>query len=144
MQTHIGCIRPDSASCFCNICRRKPTSLLDSASHILFRCVLDLERFELNCFTTNTQYRYAVQSGRVDDLRLLPPEFPLIRIKCRFHTFENKFHECCPGIGEWNTEMAASFVNVEAAVQSLVNDERQYWCNHGDRGLFFPIVCTNH
>jgi hypothetical protein len=138
LRPYSGCIRPDRGSCFCNICIRQPPSLLDSASHILFQCVLDLERFELNCFTTYAQYRYAVQSGRVDDLRLLPPEFPFIRIWCRFHTFENKHHDGCPGRGEWTTEMMAAFVNVEAAVQNLVNNERQYWCSHCDKGLFFP------
>ena len=55
---------------------RQPPSLRDSASHILFRCVLDLERFELTCYTTYSQYKFAVTSGRVDELHLLPPHFP--------------------------------------------------------------------
>ena len=138
---HNNCRPPDS--CYCDICRRQPPSLRDS-SHILFQYILDLERFELTCYTTYSQYQYAVQSGRVDDLRLLPPEFPFIRVMFRFHTFENKFHRHCPGRGEWNTIMTASFVNVATAVTCLANDERLYRCKHCKRGLFFPYICTGH
>jgi len=44
----------------------------------------DAERFELTCYTTYSQYKYAVQSGRVDDLRLLPPKFPFVQVRFRF------------------------------------------------------------
>jgi len=56
---HNNCRRPDN--CYCDICRSQPPSLRDSASHILFQCVLDLESFELTCYTTYSQYKYAVQ-----------------------------------------------------------------------------------
>jgi hypothetical protein len=111
-----------SDNCQCDICRRQPPSLLDSASHILFRCVLDIERFELNSYTTYPQYKYAVQSGRVHDIRLLPPEFPFIQIRCSFsrHAFDAKFHAHCPAREDFNATLRASFVNIETAVQCLL------------------------
>jgi len=136
-----SCNRTDN--CYCNICTRQPPSLRVSALHILFKCVIDLERFELTCHITYRQYKYAVQPGRVDDLRLLPPEFPFIRVVFRYHTLEHKFHHHCPGKGEWNTRMETSFVDIKTAVTCLANDERHYWCKHCERGLFFPIMCSH-
>jgi hypothetical protein len=46
---HNNCRRSDNS--YCDICRHQPPSLRDSASHILFLCILDLERFELTCYT---------------------------------------------------------------------------------------------
>ena len=100
----------------CNICLRQPPSPRDSASHILFKCVLDLERFELTCYTTYSQYKFAVASGLVDDLRLLPPRFPQVEIRFRFHTFENKFHHHCQGEGEWHKKMEVSFLDMKSAI----------------------------
>jgi len=102
--------------CHCNICTRQPPSLRDSASHILFRCVLDLKRFELTRYTTYSQYKFAVASGRVDDLRLLSPRFPQIEIMLRFLTFENKFHHHCQGEGEWHKKMEVSFLDMKSAI----------------------------
>jgi len=130
----------------CNICLRQPPSPRDSASHILFKCVLDLERFELTCYTTYSQYKFAVASGLVDDLRLLPPRFPEIEVMFRFHkfdTFENKFHQHCQGVGECNTRMEGNFLDVKSAIDSLVSNERHYWCKHCDRGFFFPPDCPH-
>jgi len=62
----------------------------------------------------------------------------------RFHTFEDKFLRHCPGRGEWNTLMTASFVNVATAVTRLATNERLYWCKHCKRGLFFPYICARH
>jgi len=130
-------------TCYCNICTRQPPSLRDSASHILFRCVLDLERFELTRYTTYSQYKFAVASGRVDDLRLLPPRFPQVEIRFRFHTFENKFHHHCQGEGEWTTQMERSFLDIKSAISGLLSNERLYWCKHCDKGLFFPPDCPH-
>ena len=129
--------------CYCNICMRQPPSLRDSASHILFRCVLDLERFELTRYTTYSQYKFAVASGRVDDLRVLPPRFPKVEVRFRFLTFENKFHHHCQGVGEWNTQMEGSFLDIKSAICSLVSNESFYWCKHCDKGLFFPPDCPH-
>jgi len=132
-------------TCHCNICVCQPPSPRDSASHILFKCVLDLKRFDLTCYTTYRQYKFAVESGRVDELRLLPPSFPEIELRFRFHTntFENKFHPHCQGEGEWDTRMEGSFLDMKSAIDSLVSNERHYWCKHCDRGLFFPPDCPH-
>ena len=136
-----NCRRPDI--CHCNICTRQPPSLRDSASHILFRCVLDIRCFELTCYTTYSQYKFAVESGHVDDLRLLPPRFSSVEIRFRFRILKEKFHLHCPGRGEWNTRMEGVFGDMKSAVSLLVSKERLFWCKHCDRGLFFPPDCSH-
>jgi hypothetical protein len=123
----------------------QPPSLRDSASHILFKCLLDLKRFDLTCYTTYSQYKFAVESGRVDELRLLPPRFPEIELRFHFHTstIENKFHQHCQGEGEWDTRMEGSFLDIKSAIDSLVSNERHYGCKHCDRRLFFPPDCPH-
>jgi len=128
---------------YCNICTCQPPSLRDSASHILFRRVLDLERFELTRYTTYSQYKLAVESGRVDDLRLLHPRFPQVEIRFRFLTVENIFHHHYQGVGEWNAQMGGSFLDTKSAISSLVSNERLYWCKRCDKGLFFPPDCPH-
>ena len=129
--------------CHCNICTRQPPSLRDSASHILFKWVLDLERFELTCYTTYSQYDFAIVSGRVDELHLLPPNFPRIVIRFRFRTFENRFHHHCQGELEWNTRMEGKFLDMKSAIDSLDSKERQFWCEHCDKGFFFLPDCEH-
>jgi hypothetical protein len=142
IRSYNDCMRP--STCQCNICTRQPPSLRDSASHILFRCVLDLKRFELTCYTTYNQYKFAVESGHVDDLHLLPPRFSSVEIRFHFKTFEKRFHLHCPGIGEWNTRMEGVFSDMKSAISLLVTNETFYWCRHCDRGLFFPPDCEHH
>jgi len=131
--------------CHCNICVRQSPSLRDSASHILFRCVLDLERFELTCYTTYSQYKFAVMSGRVDELHLLPPHFPRIELKFRYyyHTYEDRFHHRCQGELEWDAHLERNFLDMKTAIDNLLSDERQYWCKHCERGLFFLPKCEH-
>ena len=56
------------------------TSLAASAADILFRFTFNLELFGLSSDTTYDLYLYAVRSDRVGRRRLLPPEYPFIRI----------------------------------------------------------------
>jgi hypothetical protein len=145
LRPHNNCNRPDN--CYCDICKRQPPSLHDSASHILFRCVLDIERFELTSYITYGQYTYAVQSGRVDNFRLLPPEFPFIRILYKFHgdMLDDRYHDHCANNTEFDATIRTSFVDIETAVQSLVRYKRHYRCKHCERGLFFfPPTCPHH
>jgi hypothetical protein len=144
LQPFNNCNQPDR--CSCDICRRQPPSLLNSASYILFRFVLDLERFELNCYTTYPQYQYAVQSGCVDDMRPLPPEFPFMRIRCTFsrHAPNDRYHYHCPGRADIGAKLRANFETVAAAIQCLLIDERLCWCKHCERGLFFLQTCGHH
>ena len=129
-------------TCHCNICVRQPPSLRDSASHILFRCVFDLERFELTCYTTYSQYKFAVTSGRVDELHLLP-HFPRIELRFRCHTYEDRFHYRCQGELEWGAHLESNFPDMKRAIDNLVSNERQYWCKHCERGLFFIPNCEH-
>jgi hypothetical protein len=119
------CMRP--ANCQCIICTRQPPSLRDSASHILFNCVLDLERFNLTCYTTYSQYKFAAGSGRVDELSLLPPRFPVVEVRFRFLTFEERFHLHCPGRGYWNTRMEGVFGDIKSTIALLIKHESFYW-----------------
>jgi len=143
-----GVIRPFSTCvlpeiCNCNICMRQPPSLRDSASHILFKFILDLRRFELTSYTTYSQYKFAVESGYVDELGLLPPFFPRILVRFKFRTFEDKFHHQCRNELEWDILMESTFPNMRAAIDALVSNESLYWCKHCNRGLFFHPDCPH-
>jgi len=134
-----------SNTCHCNICVCQPPSLRPSASHILFRCVLDLERFELTCYTTYSQYKFAVTSGRVDELHLLPPRFPRIEIRFRYHwdTYEERFHHRCQGELEWYAHLQNNFPDMKTAIDTLASKEWEYWCKRCERGLFFLPDCEH-
>jgi len=144
LRPYHNCDLPDA--CRCNICVCQPPSLRDSASHILFRYVLDLERFELTQDTTYSQYRFAVMSGRVDELHLLPPRFPHIQIKFRHHWDsyeEERFHYHCRGELEYYAHLEKNFPNMQTAIDTLVSNECEYWCKHCERGLFFLPDCEH-
>jgi hypothetical protein len=141
LRPFLNCELPPT--CRCNICKREPPSLRDLASNVLFKCVLDLERFELTCFTTYSQYKFAVESGRVDELHLLPPNFPRIVLRFRFTVNKGRFHSDCQDGLEWDTRMEGIFAYMKSAIDSLVSNEHQFWCRHCQRGLFFFPNCEH-
>ena len=64
------------AACRSNICLRQPPSLHGAASHVLFRQVYSIRHmFRFGASNTFNEYVYAVRSGRVDEERLLRPNF---------------------------------------------------------------------
>jgi len=138
------CVHPDI--CRCNICVRNPPSLRDSASHTLFTCVLDIELFELTHNTTYTQYRFAVTSGRVDELHLLPPRFPRMEIRFRYdwNSFEERFHHHCQGGLENYAHLQSNFPDMKTAIDTLASNRGGYWCKHCERGLFFLPECDHN
>jgi hypothetical protein len=97
----------------------------------------------MTCYTTYGQYKFAVESGRVDDLRLVRPKFPIVEVTFRFRIFGDKLHLHCPGRGEWKTRMEGVFDDMRVAKSQLVSHERLYWCKHCDRGPFFSPDCQH-
>jgi hypothetical protein len=89
------CRLPDE--CSCSICNQQPPYLHDIISHTLFG--RHLKYFKLTVHTTFQEYVYAALPGCVETGNLLPPEYPIVRVWCRFYMFENKFHRDCPGQG---------------------------------------------
>ena len=65
-----------SPECTCKICKRQPTTLADSARHVLFNYTLYIDSFKLTVEKTYSQYVYAVLSNRVPLDNLLSPETP--------------------------------------------------------------------
>ena len=140
----INCQLP--AACRCNVCLRQPPSLRDAASHVLFRHVYTIRHsFHLGPNTTFNEYVYAVRSRRVNWERLLPPEFPNIRIRCASDTGHTRYHHVtCPGHGVWNVVMMTRFRTREGAIRVLSSWVNRFWCSHCSRGLFFPPACPEH
>jgi len=136
------CLRPDDCSCI--ICRRHPPSLLASASNTLFQLVLELDRFALTNETTYGQYVIAVRSRKVPPRRLLPPDFPLVRLRFRADAFSHKLHHHCPGKGTWEVEMKRTFETEIEAIISLTFLEKLFWCRHCRKGLFSTVGCLQH
>ena len=97
------------SNCSCIICKRQPPSLRDMCSDIYFR---NIQNFELTVFTTFEQYVSAVNSEQVHFEQLLPPEFPLIRIRFRYESFEIKFHRNCLGEGSRHGQISWNFKDI--------------------------------
>jgi hypothetical protein len=137
-----SCVATDT--CRCNVRIRQPTSLLASATHVVYHHVFNLTRFELSPCTTYDTYVYAVNSNRVDSLNLLPPEFPFIRVFFSYKRPNRRFHFSCPGMCPWNAYHESMFENVAMAVHELVTYRDVYWCEQCDRPLFFPCSCSQY
>ena len=84
---------------YCNIFKRQPSSLLASTAHIVFNLLLNLERLELTKDITYQQYLYAVNSNRVSNWKLIPPEYPALHVQFRFCCPRHRLHHECPGMG---------------------------------------------
>jgi len=123
-----GCLCPND--CSCTICRRQPPSLLASASNTLFQLVHELDRIALTNETTYGQYVIAVRSRRLPPRRLLPPDFPSVRLCFRSDAFSHKLHHHCLGKGTWEVDMKQTFESEIEAIISLVKLETLFGCRH--------------
>jgi hypothetical protein len=134
-----------SDDCKCKICTRHPPSLADSARHVLFNYTLHLDRFKLAVDTTHNGYVYAARSNRVPQANLLPPEAPLISMWfCYDIDSTFRFHRVCQGAGPWRTQSERAYDSTEEMIEGLITHKNHFWCHHCERGLFYPLSCTEH
>ena len=114
-----GCVAPGEAWA-CNICRRQPPSLRDLASHAVFPLPLNIERFEFTRDVTHRQYRYAVDSNRVDIERRLPSDFPSITLQYTYRYCPNHpCHSSCSPGQPWIVAESRTFDSEEEEVAAL-------------------------
>jgi len=92
----------------------------DSAAQIVFNYVFNLERFELPANTTYPHYVSAINSNRVTNWKLLPPEYSVIQVLFRFCCPDHKLHFDFPGKGSWHGEYYYEFKSDLAAICALV------------------------
>jgi hypothetical protein len=130
--------------CSCNICKRQPPSLFALSAWVVFNYVFNAEHFELTVDTTYDQYVYAVRTNRVSTLKLLPLEYPFIRVFILFGRLPQKHHYHCPGRLSWNGEYQHKFESHEEAISELVNSKDVFWCEFCEKPLFFPPSCKEH
>jgi hypothetical protein len=137
IQPCTNCVR--TSNCSCNICRRQPPSLFALSARVLFNYVFNIERFELTADTTYDQYVYAVRSNRVNSSKLLPPEYPVIRVFFFFsgRLPQRQHHYHCPGRGSWKGEYQHKFESPEEAISYLVDLKDMLWCDFCENPLFF-------
>jgi len=128
----------------CTICIRQPPSLLASACNTLFQLGLELYQFVLTSETTYSQYVQAVSSRRIPTRRLLPPNFPVFRLRFRCDVFSHKLHRHCQGNGTWEVEMKRTFRSDIEAIGSLKEIEILFCYRYCKRGLFFYHICLRH
>jgi hypothetical protein len=117
VQPYNLCSQPNQ--CSCTICVRQPPSLHDIVSHTLFS--KRLKYFRLTGQTTYQDYVRAAISQRVHVRKLLPPEYPIVRVWCKFdmNTIQYKFHRDCPGQGTWHAELSRAYSSPADAVKDL-------------------------
>jgi len=138
------CIFP-CRSCRCFVCRRQPPSLAASAANIFFQFTFNLELFELSADTTYDLYLYALRSDRVSRRRLLPTEYPFIRIAYGSDRPDRRRHRHCPGgDGSWQGACANTFSSPVKAITTLTDFQEQLWCEFCLKPLFFPPGCSLH
>ena len=131
----------NESNCSCIMCKRQPPSLRNMVRHIFGTL-----NFELTVFTTFEQYVSVVNSDQVHFEQLLPPEFPLIRIRYFYKSFEFKFHRNCPGEASRHGRISLNFKDISDAVLALSDESKKdtFWCKTCNRGLFFPNTCRLH
>jgi hypothetical protein len=133
------CLR--TSSCKCMLCTRQPPSLFGSASHIIFHLIRDLGRFTLDIETTHDQYIFAVRSKKTPVQQLLRPDFPTVELLFKRMVLSYKLHiHCSDDERAWKALMEFTFESENQVIYSLVSD-KQYWCRHYKRGLFFYREC---
>ena len=121
------------------------TSLAASAANTLFRFTFNLELFELLTDTTYDLYLFAVRSNRVSRRRLLPPEYPFIRIVYGLDRPDRRRHHHCPGgDGSWQGACTNTFSSRIKAIMTLAAFRVQLWCDFCLKLLFFPPNCREH
>ena len=125
------------ADCSCDTCIRQPPFLLASATRIIFKYVFQIERFQLTAYTTYDQYVYAVKSKRVSTRKLLPPEYPVFRVKFYFDHPYRKLHCRCTSEGSWYGKYRTVFKSDTKAVKALVEHRKQFWCDFCSKPLSF-------
>ena len=141
MRDHTGC--QAQGVCHCHFCMMQPPSLRDLASHTFFKLKFHVSKFELTFHTTFKECAYAFPSGMVDIVRLLPPEYPTIRLWFAFDRFVDKYHHTCTNDAPWDNRMASEYTSRGAAVTTLLVSKDRFWCRHCGRGLFFPKTCSS-
>jgi len=150
VEGHMAVLNPFHAcdlshECICKIYTRQPPSLADSAKHDLFNYTLYIDRFELTEEKTHQQYVYAVRSNRVPPDNLLPPEVPAVRLWYRHEINSSyKYHHDCPGAGSWDSHTEKTYTPDAAMIEDLISHKEHFWCNHCEKGLFFPNTCLVH
>jgi hypothetical protein len=99
-----------------------------------------LQYFRLTANTTYQEYVRAAMSHSLETERLLVPEYPSVRVWCRFDMFSHKFHRDCPGQGTKHTEMFKKYSPHVGVVKDLLEMKETIWCNHCEKGLFFQTL----
>jgi hypothetical protein len=129
-----------TSNCSCNICRRQPPSLFALSARVVFNYVFNVEHFELTVDTTYDQYVYAVRTNRVSSLKLLLPEYPIIRDFFLFGRLPQRHHCHCPGKGSWNGDYQHIFESHEEPISELVNLKDMLWCVFCENPLFSTLM----
>jgi hypothetical protein len=140
VQPYTHCSLPNE--CSCTICVRQPPSLHDTASHTLFS--KRLKYFRLTGQTTYQDYVRAALSQRVHIRKLLPPEYSMVRVWCKFskNMFQYKFHRECLGQGTWHAELSRAYSSPAEEVKDLAELKETLWCSHCDSSKWPPLVHT--
>ena len=55
-----------------------------------------------------------------------------------------RFHPYCQGAGPWLTHSVQVYDSKETLINDLVTHKNHFWCQHCERGFFFPISCIEH
>jgi hypothetical protein len=124
------------------ICNGQPPFLQDIASHTLFGC--RLKYFRLTAQTTYQEFVGAAMSNNVETEKLLPPEYTLVRVWCRFHMFSQKFQRDCPGQGTWHAAMSKEYSTPADVIKDLVEQRETMWCSHCEKEFFSKnLYCSS-
>ena len=75
--------------------------------------------------TTFQRYVYAVNSGLLPFEKLLPSDFPTIRLVFYYDTFETKTHPDCRGVRSWHCTINRDFEVISDAISALSDKNKK-------------------
>jgi hypothetical protein len=115
----VGNVAPEEP-CSCNVCKRQPPTLLDMASRTVFTVTRNVDRFRLTRNVTHSEFVHSVNSGWASVDRGLPPDYPDITVRYRYHTGSGfPFHPYCNPSLDWHVSATRTFGSPEEAISEL-------------------------
>jgi len=143
--SYVSCLLP-GGPCNCPMCCRRVPSLIAAASHVVFTSTFNIEHFEFTANTTYDEYVFAVNSGRVPQPSLLPPDFPTVTVLYYWHIEHPMLwrHSYCPGSGPKDGRHSQLYNDPDVVIRELVSYKHLYWCGFCEKPLFFSPVCRLH
>jgi hypothetical protein len=110
------------------------------ASRTVFNQIYNVDRFRLTGDVTYSEYVHAMGSERARAVRVLPPDYPDITVRFRYHICSHEAFQtyCAPSL-PWHAFATRTFASPLEAIKELYTRRDLYWCAGCAKPLFLVI-----